>query len=618
MSYTIYNTDGTTLLTLGDGKIDQLTTSLTLIGKNVNSYGEYLNNNLIRLLENFANTIEPNSPVVGQLWYDITTGRLKIYDLTQTFRPVTSNIVSDALPTNLVDGDTWFDSTNNQLYVTPDGQTLYLIGPQNSSVYGTTGLIVDTPTDSSSNTKTVTSLFSGGRRIGIVSENNFTLSATSATMLGFSSLAVGINLDTSIPGIRFVGTATSSDSLQGLNINDFIRKGINEATTGTLTIANDNGLVVENSAYEALAIYVDIGTHVGTIAYNAVNKDMQLQVSNQDTGLSTALYATGLTKNLGVWNTNPQFPLDVQGDTRINGNLYVVGTATNIESVNLQINDNNIELGYSHNTDTYASGGGIILHGNTQHTITWINDGTGWNFNDNVNLSAGSSYRINSYEVIGPSYLGRYITDAPGLVRLGTLSYLTITNVLISGSTVGVTGTNQTLHLSANGTGTVDVSNLRITSVSTATDRLDATNKGYVDDAIGRARYSNSFALTLDVTNHQGDNNYVKTYLDLMFPIVNDGTNGTTSTDYLLNIPQGSRAKILCGVTTIPTTTATVYSNFSTIKVDKDGVFSTATVVAGLPGSIVTQIPATAYTPITTYTVQTWYVSPSLVWTGPY
>ena len=38
MAYTIYNTDGSILLTLGDGKIDQKYTSLTLIGKNLNEF----------------------------------------------------------------------------------------------------------------------------------------------------------------------------------------------------------------------------------------------------------------------------------------------------------------------------------------------------------------------------------------------------------------------------------------------------------------------------------------------------------------------------------------------------------------------------------------------------
>ena len=45
MAYTILNPDGTTLALLADGTIDQVTTSLTLIGKDYNSYGQYFNNN---------------------------------------------------------------------------------------------------------------------------------------------------------------------------------------------------------------------------------------------------------------------------------------------------------------------------------------------------------------------------------------------------------------------------------------------------------------------------------------------------------------------------------------------------------------------------------------------
>jgi hypothetical protein len=69
MSYIINKTDGTTLVTLDPGVLDQ-STSLYLIGKNYPNYGELQQENFVRLLENFANTTEPNAPLVGQLWYD--------------------------------------------------------------------------------------------------------------------------------------------------------------------------------------------------------------------------------------------------------------------------------------------------------------------------------------------------------------------------------------------------------------------------------------------------------------------------------------------------------------------------------------------------------------------
>ena len=50
MAYIIYNNDNTVLLTLADGEIDTDTTALTLVGKNVNNYGQYVNNNFYYLI----------------------------------------------------------------------------------------------------------------------------------------------------------------------------------------------------------------------------------------------------------------------------------------------------------------------------------------------------------------------------------------------------------------------------------------------------------------------------------------------------------------------------------------------------------------------------------------
>ena len=59
MSYQISKTDGTILATVADGQIDSLSTDLSLIGKNYSGFGAALNENLVYLLENFANTASP-------------------------------------------------------------------------------------------------------------------------------------------------------------------------------------------------------------------------------------------------------------------------------------------------------------------------------------------------------------------------------------------------------------------------------------------------------------------------------------------------------------------------------------------------------------------------------
>ena len=52
MAYTINKTDGTVVATITDGTVNN-STSLTLFGKSYSGFGEALNENLVKLLENF-------------------------------------------------------------------------------------------------------------------------------------------------------------------------------------------------------------------------------------------------------------------------------------------------------------------------------------------------------------------------------------------------------------------------------------------------------------------------------------------------------------------------------------------------------------------------------------
>lgn len=69
MAYTITLTDGTVLTTIADATVDT-TTSLSLVGRNVSGYGGYIAENFVYLLENFSSTSAPETPLVGQLWYN--------------------------------------------------------------------------------------------------------------------------------------------------------------------------------------------------------------------------------------------------------------------------------------------------------------------------------------------------------------------------------------------------------------------------------------------------------------------------------------------------------------------------------------------------------------------
>jgi hypothetical protein len=118
MAYAINKTDGTVVATVADGTLDTTSSSLSLIGKNYAGYGEVLNENQIKILENFANTQSnaPTSPLEGQVWYNTTANQLQVYN-GSSFKSVSGANVSASEPTNTAQGDLWYDSTNGQLYV---------------------------------------------------------------------------------------------------------------------------------------------------------------------------------------------------------------------------------------------------------------------------------------------------------------------------------------------------------------------------------------------------------------------------------------------------------------------------------------------------------------------
>lgn len=71
--------DGPILASIPPGESNSTRTSLILFGKNFANYGTALNEDLVHITENFANISPPANPLEGQLWFDITNQALKIY-----------------------------------------------------------------------------------------------------------------------------------------------------------------------------------------------------------------------------------------------------------------------------------------------------------------------------------------------------------------------------------------------------------------------------------------------------------------------------------------------------------------------------------------------------------
>ena len=78
MAYQILRTNGSTLTTIQDGTINTTSTSLQLPGRNKAGYGQALNQNFVRIVENFASDTPPPNPLKGQLWYNTSLGTLNV------------------------------------------------------------------------------------------------------------------------------------------------------------------------------------------------------------------------------------------------------------------------------------------------------------------------------------------------------------------------------------------------------------------------------------------------------------------------------------------------------------------------------------------------------------
>jgi hypothetical protein len=327
MAYKINNTFGTLLVTLPDGTIDVDTTDLTLIGKGYAGFGEKLNENLVKLLENFNNTTAPSNKVQGQLWYDKTNNQLNVYTGSK-FKPVGSTSNSATSPANAVQGDMWFDTTNTQLYVYT-GSAWTLIGPTTVAGSGVTQVITESPEDTTGVKRSILKLVANDTVVGVVSNLAFTPSPTetlaaSLISAGFSTIAQGIQLSTSVASAKFRGTATDSDGLGGVSASSFLRSDEADTTSSRLTIQSDDGIRLGAGTDVTMTLSSDDFT----IAQTTQDKDIIFTVN--DGGITTEALrikgSTGRIEHLRV------------------GDLTVDGTNTILNTQTLSVEDNIIEL----------------------------------------------------------------------------------------------------------------------------------------------------------------------------------------------------------------------------------------------------------------------------------
>ena len=334
MAYKINNTFGTQIVSLADGTLDTTTTDLALFGKGYAGFGEKLNENFIKVLENFNNTSAPTNKITGQLWYDQTNKQINVYTGAK-WKPVGSTTNSATSPTNAVQGDMWLDTSNTQLYVY-SGSAWTLVGPTTVAGSGVTQVITETPEDNAGVKQSILKLVANDAVVGVISNVAFTPSSSEtlgAALItaGFSTVAQGIQLSSAVASVKFRGTATDSDALGGVAAANYLRSNANDTSTGTLGILADGTTLTLGAGSD---ITFTMSSDNLTIANTTSNKDIIFTVN--DGGVTTTL--------MTLDGSEGRLELPSVGDLRVKGNLTVDGTQTILNTATMSIEDNIIEL----------------------------------------------------------------------------------------------------------------------------------------------------------------------------------------------------------------------------------------------------------------------------------
>ena len=169
-------------------------------------------------------------------------------------------------------------------------------------------------------------------------------------------------------------------------------------------------------------------------------------------GTANQLLRTNAAGTASEWASNIDIPgtLDVtsaatfDSSVTITGDLTVNGTTTNINTVNLNVEDKNIVIAdVVTPSDVTADGGGITLKGTTDKTINWINATDAWTFSEHINITSAKEYRIAGTKVLDATSLGSAVVSS-SLTSVGTISTGTWNGSAIAAANGGTGQTSYT------------------------------------------------------------------------------------------------------------------------------------------------------------------------------
>jgi microcystin-dependent protein len=346
-----YNIDHSDKPNYGSITVDDQTlnteTSLTFVGKNYTGYSQYIAENFLHLLENFASSTAPINPTIGQLWYntgqlsDPAQPQLLVCDASYNFVPASNVIKSTSEPTGATLGDLWVDTANQQLSLW-SGSRWIVVGPQFSEGAQTGPYVGNPITDTTAPigiNHNVIKLVVDDEIVAIVSKDSFT---PKTTIDGFATIKQGINISTKdFDGDGTVlnklwGTANNADNLlvgnNSIPAANFLRSDIASTTNYGFGIRNNSGITLGSD----LATSITTSQVGESIFYNRI-EGSSIFIRVKESGADKDVITISGSK-VGINNTNPTEALEVIGKITASNSILISGTAnaTNLITGSLQ------------------------------------------------------------------------------------------------------------------------------------------------------------------------------------------------------------------------------------------------------------------------------------------
>ena len=310
--------------------------------------------------------------------------------------------------------------------------------------------------------------------------------APSSLATGELAVTFGAGTQSNLGDRLFIGDGSSVEVIGGKFFSDMLdhTQGTLTASSALTTDSNSaiSDLNVGNHATTGGSLQLKEGTnngshHVRLKAPNALSGDLALTLPGADGNNGEVLKTNGSgtlsfgTLALGdLTGTLALSALEIDGGTDIgadlaDADLLIVDDAaggTNRKSTLTRMKKY-IFSAISGDATASNSGALTIANGSVENAMLAGSIANAKLANDGITIGSDDTS------------LGDTITDLNGLTSVD------VDNITIDGNTISSTNTNGNIILDPNGTGVINVSSARITSLATPTGSTDAATKAYVD-----------------------------------------------------------------------------------------------------------------------------------------